>query len=144
MANTVKSYSFKRFGISVNNTPVEGFQDGDGVVAARSQDDTSMTSGNDGEVMISEMNDKSGTITFHLLYSSGFNDRFRELAKSQAFFNILVRDLVGGSKIKGTSCRIMKTPDMTIGREGGTLEWACNVGILDLEPRGLKNVTATP
>jgi len=139
-----KTYSFKRFAIAVNNVPVEGFQDGDGVVAERAADDTAMVQGNDGETMFSQLNNTSGTITFTLLYSSLSNDKFREIAANGSLVSILIRDLVGGTKIKGTNCRVMKVPSVTLGREGGTLEWGFNVAELVIETRGLKNETATP
>lgn len=137
-----KTYDLKSVNIAVAGIPINGFQDGDAVGVSRSNDGYAMASGADGEVLFSKMNDRTGTITFTLLYGSSANKTFSDLAALDAQNNtglasISIRDTRGGSKIFARQCRVQKIPDVTFAKEGGTLEWIFMCADIDIELNGL-------
>ena len=123
-----KTYDLKSIQMIVGGVSVDGAQDGDKAVMAFAEDAFTMTNGADGETQFAKSNNASGTITFTLLYSSGINQIFSDLYEADRTNNggltsITLRDTRGATLITARACRIQKFPDVTLAREGGTMEW---------------------
>jgi hypothetical protein len=137
----VKTYDFKKVICTVAGIPIFGFIDGDAIVVAKSEDEWSMTAGNDGEVTRVKMNHPEGTITLRLQNSSSLNsvlDGLRELddLSGLAMVPILIKDLFGTTLVFCEQAWCIKSPDISIARDVSPREWVYQCGDLKMTQGG--------
>lgn len=138
------AYSFQDCAASITG-PGGSFQLGsgsgnaeEGITVAMVEAKNTMTIGADGSVMHSLHAGKGGTLTLTLLKTSPVNAQLSELynfqTKSSATHGqntITIRDIARGDTITSQLCAFQKHPDVTYAKEGGTMQWIFDAGVVD-------------
>lgn len=97
-----------------------------------------MTTGAGGEVMHSLMASKAGKATIRLLKTSPVNAQLSAMQALQrtsaALYGqntLTLTNLVSGDVITCQQVGFAKVPNLAYAKEGGTVEWEFNVGVMD-------------
>lgn len=139
----MKSFDLTRVLIAVDGVSITGFQDGDAVTIVFDNDFWNKVVGADGEVARSARNDRTGKITFNVLYSSKANETFNAILARQATLEdvvgITIVDLQGGAEVEAPQCWIMKAPDITYSSDMGVQEWIFDTGQMTVEYAGIND-----
>jgi len=139
----MKTFDLTRVLIAVDGVDITGFQEGDAMTMAFDNDFWNKVVGADGEVARSARNDRTGKLTFNLLYSSKANAHFQSIlaraATLEDVVGITVVDLQGGAEIESPQSWIVKAPDVTFGSDMGTLEWIFDTGQMSVEYGGIND-----
>ena len=134
----MKEYSFLDTLLLVNGVEINGFDEGDDVIALeRLNDSAAHKIGTDGEMTVSISADRSGTVTFRLMQSSDSNAYLSGLINAQengAFIPIFVqfKDTRGNDLGSGTQGYINRPASMTRGTNANGQEWVVTVEKLDM------------
>lgn len=134
----MKNYSFLNTTLIINGVTIEGFDEGDDVISMeRLNDSASHKTGADGEMNVSLVTKRDGTITFRLMQSSDSNAYLSGLVGVQengAFVPAFVqfKDVVGNDIVSGTSGYIQRPANMTRGENVTAQEWVIVVERLDM------------
>ncbi len=121
MAKKTGNYSAEQVKVLVNGVPIEGFANGDDVIAIEYNTDLIETdTGADGHSIRSVSADNSGMITLKLLYTSPSTDYLQEFLDADPrvgadVFNIQVVDLNTGSQWFGDVAYISNRPPVSMG-----------------------------
>ena len=110
----------------------------EGITIEMAEDRDNMQIGADGTPMHSLHAGKGGTFTFRLLKTSPVNQQlslmhdYQQLSSVNWGQNIIViRNTGSGDIVTGQSCAFKRWPNTTYAKDGGTVEWAFNVGKID-------------
>lgn len=128
-----KTYDLKRVLMTVNGVPVSGFDEGEAVTVEFNEDAWKMKVGADGEAVRSKTNNRSGKLTFNVLYSSSANNIFESLRLADELTNsgqaaIYLKDLASGTEVFAARAWVTKSPNITFGQEAGAREWVFETG----------------
>jgi hypothetical protein len=111
----------------------------EGITVTMVEDKATMTVGADGFVMYSLHAGKSGTFTIRLQKTSPTNQMLAQLYAAQSVTSALygqntitINDPVRGDNITGQQCGFSRLPTVTYAKEGGMIEWAFHVGVVDM------------
>jgi len=142
ISEQVKTFDLTEVNMMVGTLPISGFQDGDAMTWEPAEDLYNMVSGADGEVARSRTNNKSGTLTFNLLYSSDANAVFQQMLDDDENNNtgirtILIEDLRGGFRLVAGQAWVQAQPPVTFSKEMGTREWVLGVGRAQITHAGI-------
>lgn len=132
----VKTYDPKQVILIVGGFQITGYAEGTFVNIARREDAFTLHVGSDGEGVRSKSNNRSGTVTFHLLQSSHSNDILSAFAKADeltnaGIFPLMVKDGSGSSLYMAQSAWIKKIADSEFGKEAGAREWGLETDNLE-------------
>ncbi len=126
----MRAYSFVKLNIIVSGVPLSGFASGDDVVqGARREDAFSDEVGADGEMLVTQTANRSGSMTFRLQRGSDSNvllsTLFQAQEKATVFspIPVAVVDTVSGVQLGGTKGYLTRPADVTSGSAAGALEW---------------------
>lgn len=131
----LKSYDPAKVSLIVGGHIVQGYADGEFVVAARNNDNFSRVGGADGEQSRSKSNDKSGTITITLMQSSLSNAVLQGFAladelASAGLVPVLIKDSNGSELCTAELAWCQKPSDKGFAKEGGERQWVFETGEL--------------
>lgn len=121
MAKKTGNYSAEQVKVLVNGVPLEGFANGDDVIAIEYNTDLiEMDIGADGHGIRSVSSDNSAMITLKLLYTSPSTDYLQEFLDADPttgadVFSIQVIDLNTGSEWYGQVAFISNRPPVSMG-----------------------------
>jgi len=123
------SYSFKNVNAIFGINEIEGWADGDDcLVIEESADRFTKTVGAKGEVIRTQVNDKSVTITIKLLQSSASNAILNSIKilddeTGTGVLPFIYTDTTAGESYIVKNAWISKTPTVTRGRNQNDMEW---------------------
>lgn len=110
----------------------------EGISIEYAEDKDAMTIGADGTAMHSLHAGKGGTVTVRILKTSPVNSQLSIMYNAQTVSSTLhgnnvisVRNSANGDTILCRSVAFKKFPNMSYAKDGGTVEWAFNVGMID-------------
>lgn len=114
--------------VAVNSVFVTGFEEGTMVGGEKDEDFFASKTDAQGEVIVSEKNHTTGTISLTLSQTSPHVARLNNLAKNRTEFPVWV-DYAGEPKERfgGTRGRILKTAGKEYGDEAGSREFEIKV-----------------
>lgn len=139
---TVYNYDFSQVSLTVDGDEISAFDAGDDVITlTRRVDSMSDVMGANGDMMVSNQTDRSGTITFRLLQGSESNNTMYELLAVQESgtftpFAVVFSDTLTGDAAAGTQGYIQKPATMTRGVNANAQEWTIVVSNLALSFAG--------
>ncbi len=144
----VRTYNLADVILTLGGIPIEGGSDGDKIAIAPTGDDWTMQVGTDGEVVRSFQNNLSGRVTVTLIYGAPSNAFLSDTAKGDretgtGVLTLSVADTRGNSLMSAESAWIMKRPEVTYGRDAGSVEWALDCAQITIEP-GFLDFNAVP
>lgn len=134
----MKDYSFLDTLLIVSGVDIEGFSDGDDVIAMeRLTDSAGHKIGADGEMTVAISADRSGVVKFKLSQSSSSNSYLSGLVSLQenGVFTpifVMLKDIRGNDIGTGTQGYIPKPANMVRGAGVNDQEWSIVVERLDL------------
>lgn len=107
---------------------ITNFAAGTAIVAARSVDNTAPEVGMQGDVALTNVADKTGTIAFTLLQTAQTNSILSKIQNRQDRTNIIRGDLTindpsGSFLCRGKNAHIMAPPEVALGDAQETREW---------------------
>lgn len=124
------SYDPSQVVVVVGPVIVNGFSDGDAIMAERYEDNTSMKVGIDGQVGRARNANKTGFFTFKLLPTSSVNAQLSALfaldnlsSDAGVVLPIAIYDGSGADLAVATQAWLKKMPSLTKGKEVGENEW---------------------
>jgi hypothetical protein len=135
----VRTYNLADIIMTWGGIPIEGGGDGDKISIAPTGDDWTMQVGTDGEVIRSYQNNLSGRVTLTLIYGAPINAFLSAIARQDRLtgdgvFPLSITDLRGNSLFSAESAWIMKRPEVPLGRDAGSVEWALDCAQITIEP----------
>lgn len=120
------TYNFNDTTLVLNGVFITGFADGTGIATEKTEDNFTSKTTADGMTVISESNDKRGTITVTLDQTSPSLSYISGLANSKDEFPAWVYG-PNGEKAGGTRARIQKQASKSFGKETETREFVVEV-----------------
>lgn len=109
--------------ITVDGIFLTGFAEDSKIEAEKNENSIEPKVGVDGLVHYSKIADKTGTITLTLMNTSPSLDYIRELARTQAEFNLSLVDMNEvGQNIVSDNCVILKDANIVINKEVESVE----------------------
>lgn len=110
----------------------------EGITVEASEELDAMTIGADGSAMHSLRANKSGKITVRLLKTSPTNAKLQAMqafqrvsAANHGQNTLTIVNKVSGDVITGQLAAFARVPTNTYSKDGATIEWEFNVGIID-------------
>lgn len=130
MPGPLKEYNASEVAMSFAGIPITGLADGEFVTIEMDTDDFGDVVGSDGEVASFRTNDRRAKVTFKLLQTSAAISRLMALSNADlAAINgagvgaLMVENLSTGERWEAPEARIMKQPNVSLGREVGSREF---------------------
>lgn len=128
MEKPLRTYSPDLISVIIDNRPITGFADGEGIKVERNNDSFTRVIGMTGEGARVRSNDKSGKITLRLMQTSPDNEYLSNLAAEDELtaaraFNLLIRDQNGNSLHEAQTAWIVKPADAAYGKDLTDREW---------------------
>jgi hypothetical protein len=143
MANPlVSGFDPKQVIITFGGVPITGFADGTYVeVTPNDADGFKKVVGADGEVMRSQSNDNTHTVTITLLQSSQSNQHLSGIRNTdkltgKAVQALSIRDLNGGTLMFWAQAWIKGDPTWGYGKENTDRQWTFDTGQIGTDNRG--------
>ena len=135
------NYRFEEVVVTYAGVPITAFEQGDSIVAERSEDEVTMTVGTHGEVTYNYKTVPHGTITLTLqggAAANNFLNSQRILQRTIAGGEppLTINDLKGFKLVVAHEAAIMKDPSWTAGMEQGPVEWSFLCAHLDITQGG--------
>ena len=110
---------------------ITGFADGDAITIGQNEESFSKQVGIQGDVTLSETNDKTGVSTLALKGTSPAVQKLKSDARLKGDSALkslqVINDNTGGGIMGGTKCRIKKQPENSFSNEEGTLEFEIEI-----------------
>jgi hypothetical protein len=136
-----KTFNIKRIVFAVNGIAINGFSDEE-ISIETDEDLYEKKVGISGEVARARKNNRTGKVTFNLLYTSPDNQIFNNLRSQDqrddsGYFEILIEDSSGAMVFRSSEAWIMKDPNVTLGVETPTIEWVCDCGQIEMDLVGI-------
>jgi hypothetical protein len=135
---TMGTYDPALVSVIINGVPMFAFADGQKVTAEYTNDFWSLVSGTDAFTTRIRNNDYTGKVTLTLSQGSPCNDLLSgfmliDMSTPGGLpFPILIKDLLGTSLVKASSCMIAKPPVLTYSKELENREWTVLCADLDI------------
>ena len=135
----MSTYNLADVVLQVDGVEVTGAADGDKMVVSPAGEDWTQEVGADGAVLQKYQNNQSGMVTINLQYGAPLNAILTEIMLEDRqtglrTFSLSVDDIRGGLLCQGLRCRIQGRPEMTLGRDPGTVTWTILCEVLDIRP----------
>lgn len=117
--------------------PITAFGPDTFIEAARNEDGFSIQVGAGGEVARSRNRNRSGRVTFTLLATSPENDLLANLAlvdeaTGEGIGPLFIKDRLGTTLLHAQNAWIVKLPDVSRGKEAGTVAWMIDCDRLEM------------
>ena len=119
----ITSYDPKKVTVTLNGRVLTGFASDGIITVSKSEDSFTPNVGAQGDVIIEENANESGTIAVTLQQTSSSLPYLRNLAANRTFFRTVISDSNDddGIKISASNCRITKMPDVVRGKNTNTV-----------------------
>lgn len=127
--NLSKSYNFSEVILTIAGQRIGGFSEDGSVSVEFSGDDSSMSQGADGEVVVNQMPSMPAECTVTLKETSSSMSVLMVLREAQRaaaagyVLPFLLIDSVTGESVSSLECVFMNRPGVSKGREAGDREW---------------------
>ena len=120
---TITSYDPKKETVNVAGRVLTGYASDGIITVSKSEDSFTPNVGTQGDVVIEENANESGTIAITLQQTSSSLPHLRSLAANRTFFSVVISDSYDDDEIKisASNCRIMKMPDVVRGKNSSTV-----------------------
>lgn len=113
-----------------------GFGEGGAIKISRTSELYVNVVGVSGDVVRSEIADKSATIEVTLIQTSLYNKTLQALADLQAIGPLLVRDRINGDEFVSSKAWVQKLPDHELGQKAVDRMWTLFCDRLEMKPGG--------
>lgn len=123
-------YNAKDCVVTVKGTYITGLGE-DMVTGEKDEDNSSVTVGAQGDVVVNQINNDLGTITLTVQGSSPQKNFLLNLCKTKEIFDIWVNNKSIGEKFGGTRAIMKKTPSLEQGAELSDREF--EISVLDYQ-----------
>jgi hypothetical protein len=130
------TYDPKAVVVTWNGITIQGYSDGTHIESDRTEDAFAMKAGNDGEVVRTMNNNRTGRVTVRLLQSSITNDLLSAAAQQDEIFGdqvgpLQIEDLRGTTLETAQNAWLVRLPQSQWAKEAGEREWAFDCDFLD-------------
>lgn len=119
----ITSYDPKKVNVNIDGTMVTGFASDGIITVSKNEDAVTPNVGCKGDVVYEENANESGTIAITLQATSSSLPKLRSLASNRKQFPMSVSDANDDDSISISAqrCRITKLPDLSRGKNTGTV-----------------------
>jgi hypothetical protein len=133
------TYNPKLVSFSFKDILCTGFADDSFISAERAEDGVTMEVGAGGSVVVTESNNRTGTVTLVLQAAAPENDLLMAVVRSRELIgrgvdagSLFIKDLNGTTLVECDDARIQKIPKMERGKASGNVEWVFLCTELDI------------
>jgi len=125
---SLTTYSPNQISVIIDDLPVTGFADGEGIKVERNADSFTYVKGMSGEGARVKTVDNSGKVTLTLMQTSPANQYLSNIYLEDEFtgakvFNLLIRDQNGTSLHEASTAWIVKPADAMYSKDLTNREW---------------------
>lgn len=130
----VKKYNPKEITLTFAGSIITGFSQDCTIVIAHNEDASMLHVGLQGDAAYADNANKSGTLKFNLMQTSASLTALRAAAASHAQESLVMNDPSdGGVLLSSEDVRVQKVPDVSDGKEVGSVEVILIIPEIDLQ-----------